>query len=390
MMRRWLRVVWTASLALAALAWAVPALAQNGTMNGRVIDVERRMTDRDGKPIGGGKQRDTMGMSKDPEDHLLGMAQAIVTLELTGEAPRKWQVVTDAFGDWYKSGLPPGTYDISVRREWRDPIQGRTTDPGNLVVFIAEMKGVVLQPKEKLRVPNIDAMTEEAVAAGRSAPVMTNMSNAEVEAANKRTAELEAMLKDAMAAADAGNHEGAIAQFEAFAKKMEEGGNTCAVCYAKIGESQVALKNVDKAEAAFLKAIELDPDLPAPYAHLATIYNAQRKFDEAAKMNDKATELIAKAAGGEAGGDSTAAYNSGIIHWNAGQYEDAKADFAKAVQMDPKNANAQYYLGMAIFNLASTGKANMADAKGPFQEYLKLAPTGEFAEVAKAILATIK
>jgi hypothetical protein len=32
----------------------------------------------------------------------------------------------------------------------------------------------------------------------------------------------------------------------------------------------------------------------------------------------------------------------------------------------------------------------MTDAKAPFQEYLKLAPTGEYVEVAKAILATIK
>ncbi len=32
----------------------------------------------------------------------------------------------------------------------------------------------------------------------------------------------------------------------------------------------------------------------------------------------------------------------------------------------------------------------MIDAKGPFEEYLKLAPTGEYADVAKALLATIK
>ena len=390
MMRRWLRIVWTASLALAAIAWAAPAFAQNGTMSGRVIDVDRRMTDRNGKPIGGGKQKDTMGMSQDPEDHLLGVSEATVTLLLKGESPRKFQVMTDAFGDWYKSGLPPGTYDISVRKEWRDPILGRTTTPGNLVVFVAETKDVVLQPKEKLRVPNMSAMTEEAVASGRRAPVASNMSNAEVEAANKRSAELEGLFKEASAASEAGNHAEAITKLTALAEKLAEEKTPCATCYAKIGESQMALKETDKAEAAFLKAIELDAKLTAAYQHLATIYNAQRKFDEAAKMNDKATELLAAAGGGAAGGDATAAYNSGIIHWNAGQYEDAKADFAKAVQMDPKNANAQYYLGMAIFNLASSGKANMADAKAPFQEYLKLAPTGEFAEVAKAILATIK
>ncbi len=358
-------------------------------MSGRVIDAERRMTDKDGKPIGGGKQKDTMGMSKDPEDRLLGMSETTVTLVLKGESPRKFQVMTDAFGDWYKSGLPPGTYDISARREWRDPILGRTTTPGNLVVFTAEAANIVLQPKEKLRVPNLEAMSDASRAAGRSAPVASNLSGAAAEASNKRNAELEAMLKDAAAAADAGNHEAAIAQFTAFADKLAERGDKCAACYVKIGESQTKLNKLDKAEAAFLKAIEQDPNLAAPYSHLASIYNGQRKFDEAAKMSDKAASLMG-AAGGGGGTDATTVFNKGIINWNSGKYDEAKAEFAKAVQLDPKMANAQYYLGMAIFNLASSGKGSMADAKAPFQEYLKLAPTGEFAEVAKAILATIK
>jgi Flp pilus assembly protein TadD len=383
MTRRWVHVLWASFLAIVFVGWAAPASAQNGTMSGRVLDAERRITDRDGKPVAGlGKESTT--------DRLLGLASATVTLELKSEPPRQFKVVTDVYGEWYKSGLPPGTYDIAVKYEYIDRTNRNKTNSQTPIVFVASATGVVLKPGEKLRVPDLSALTEEAVAAGRRAPTASNLSSAEAEAANKRSAELEVLFKEANAASAAGNHPEAITKLTALAEKLAEAKTPCAACYAKIGESQLALKEVEKAEASFLKAIELDPKLPAPYMQLATIYNSQSKFDEAAKMNDKATELVAAAGGGAAGGDTTAAYNSGIIHWNAGQYEDAKADFAKAVQLDPKNANAQYYLGMAIFNLASSGKGTMADAKAPFQEYLKLAPTGEFAEVAKAILATIK
>jgi len=366
-------------LATVAIGWAAPAWAQNGTINGRVVDSDRRATDRDGKPLG--------GKPKDLKDNAMGVGEAYVTFELKGDAPKKFQTLTDAFGEFYKAGLPPGTYDITVKKEWRDPIQGRS--PGNKpVVFVAEATGVVLKPGEKLRVPDLGALTEEARAAGRKAPAVSNLSANDAAAANKKTAELEALLKDAIAAATAGKHEEAITMFTNFAAKQEEKGDKCPACFVKIGESQVKLNQLDKAEASFLKAIEMDPKAPDPYNQLASIYNGQRKFEEAAKMSTKANELAAAA--GAAGGDAQSVYNAGIINWNAGKYPEARDEFARAVKLDPKFANAQYYLGMAIFNLASSNKATMADAKAPFQEYLKLAPTGEFAEVAKAILATIK
>ena len=103
------------------LAWAAPAFAQNGTMSGRVVDSDRRTTDRDGKPLAG---------KQSLVDFQIGLSEATVTLEFKGEPAKKFQVLTDANGEWYKSGLPPGTYDISVRREWRDPVAGRATEAG--------------------------------------------------------------------------------------------------------------------------------------------------------------------------------------------------------------------------------------------------------------------
>jgi tetratricopeptide (TPR) repeat protein len=77
--------------------------------------------------------------------------------------------------------------------------------------------------------------------------------------------------------------------------------------------------------------------------------------------------------------------NQGIIHWNAGQYPEAKVQFERAVKLDPKLADAHYRLGMANVNLGQLPEAVIA-----FEEYLRLAPTGEHAELAKGILKSIK
>ena len=55
------------------------------------------------------------------------------------------------------------------------------------------------------------------------------------------------------------------------------------------------------------------------------------------------------------------------------------------MKLDPNMADAQYWLGMALVNGGDT-----AGAKPKFETYLKLAPTGQYADIAKSILATIK
>ena len=64
---------------------------------------------------------------------------------------------------------------------------------------------------------------------------------------------------------------------------------------------------------------------------------------------------------------------------------DAKKHFEEAVRLDPKFADAHYWLGMANLN-----EGKMPEAAKSFEEYLKLAPTGQYAEQAKGILSQIK
>src|SRR5262249_37179269 len=134
------------------------------------------------------------------------------------------------------------------------------------------------------------------------------------------------------------------------------------------------------------KAIELKADYAEAYNGLANIYNAQRKFDQAAAASAKAMELSGAGAAGAAGGggNADAMFNQGVILWNAGKTADAKKQFEGAIAANPNHAEAHYQLGMALVN-----EGNLAQAGTEFETYLKLAPTGTNAATAKSILGSL-
>ena len=53
----------------------------------------------------------------------------------------------------------------------------------------------------------------------------------------------------------------------------------CTECYANIGVGARAKKDYAQAEAAYKKAIEINPEFAEAYNGLATVYNDQKKFD---------------------------------------------------------------------------------------------------------------
>ena len=145
-------------------------------------------------------------------------------------------------------------------------------------------------------------------------------------------------------------------------------------------------KDYDKAEASYKKAIELKADYADAYAGLASVYNAQRKFDLAAAASAKATELSSTLGGGNtASGGADALYNQGVILWNGGKVAEAKKAFESAIQANPNHAEAHYQLGMALVN-----EGNLTGAATEFETYMKLAPDGPNSATAKALVAQLK
>jgi tetratricopeptide (TPR) repeat protein len=318
-----------------ACAWmmaliATPAQAQQGSIKGKVVDEA-------GKPV----------------------ADVEITMDFVGDYNRQYKVKTDSKGQWVKAGMPSGggVWTLTaVKGELSGQLKG-------VRVIIGEMTSVA------------DIVVK---AGGVRNDGTEKLTNDEIEKRNKKQKELEQLFTDANTAIEAGNLDEAITKLTQMTTEIP----TCSACFAKLGDIYVKKNDLEKAEPAYLKAVEIDPKQAGVYNALASVYNSQKKFDDAAKMSAKANEL---AGASPTGNSAESVYNQGIIFWNQGKMPEAMAQFAKAVELDPKMADAQYWLGMAYVN---AGK--LPDAKKPFTEYLKLEPTGQYADTAKAMLAMIK
>jgi Tfp pilus assembly protein PilF len=316
------------AVALSLLVPATSALAQGqGSLRGIVLDAA-------GKPV----------------------PDAEVTFEFVGDVEIKVDVKTNARGEFTRVGMRTGEWKMTATK---DKLVGKQT----VHVVIAVLTRVA------------DITIKEPV---EGATDTSGMTAKEVEARNKLMVAMEAEFAaaDALVATDP---DGAIAKYMLVTEKLEK----CAICYLKMGEAYMKKDDHSKAEESYLKATELNPKLADAYAALAVLYNSQKKFAEATKMSEKANELMGSSA---TGGDATTVFNQGIIYWNqGGKAAEAKAQFAKAISLDPTMADAHYWLGMANLNLGL-----IPDAAKAFEEYLKVAPTGQHAETVKGILKTIK
>jgi tetratricopeptide (TPR) repeat protein len=265
---------------------------------------------------------------------------ATVLFEAT-DANRKTTTKTDKNGDFLQVGLASGSYKVTASK---DKVGSQTLNlnvrqgPNNPLTF--------------------------------SLSTSSGISSADKEAA----AAVQATAGAAIEAMKAGRHDEAIAKFTEVIAKVP----TCVDCYYNIGVAHAAKQQYTEAEAAFKKAIELKPESGEAYTGLANIYNAQKKFDLAAEASANAAKY-AGAAGGGAGAE--AAYNQGVILWNAGKYAEAKAQFEAAVKADPTMGLAHYQLGMANLNLGQLPAAREA-----FSAYLKADPNGAKAAEVQGIL----
>jgi tetratricopeptide (TPR) repeat protein len=288
-----------------------------------------KVLDREGKPVEGAK----------------------VTMSYKDGISRSYEVKTNKKGEFIQIGLPPGNYKVTAE-------------------------------KEKLGAQSFDARVRLGEAAevnfslvpGAAGVSMTKEEIAKATAVKK-------LFDEGVAASRANDHDGAIAKFTEATVQLP----SCYDCYYNIGFAYAQKKDYDKAEESFKKALELKPEYVEAYNGLATIYNAQKKFDMAQQASRKAAELAAAAGPAGGGGGVDALYNQGVINWNAGKAEDAKAAFEEAIKIKPDHADSHYQLAMCFVNL---GK--LAEAANEFEAYLKLAPDGQYAAQAKALVGQLK
>jgi len=253
------------------------------------------------------------------------------------------EVKTNKKGEFVQIGLFPGEYSVTAEKDGAAGTVGTRVSIGE-------------NPELMIRV-------------GKAGPSPE---------ASAKAAALQKSFDDGVALSKSGDFDGSIVKFnEAIAQAPN-----CHDCYYNIGFAHMQKKEWDKAEVAFKKATELKPDYAEAWNGLSNTYNQQKKLDLALEASGNAAKYGGAVGGG---GSASALYNQGVILWNQSKFAEAKEKFEAAVKADVTYADAHYRLGMANLNLG-----DMPGAVTAFEGYLKAAPTGEYADQVKGILASIK
>jgi Flp pilus assembly protein TadD len=308
------------AMVLGLAAIAVPASAQTGMVKGKVVDAEK-------KPVEGAK----------------------VTLQQV-DNNSKFELKTKKNGEYMQIGLPPGQYKITVEKD------GLTSTKTTRI---------------SLDMTELDfTLTKGGSTEG--------MSKEDAAKAAAKVAGIKAAYAEAATLSNAGKYDEAIAKFNEVLKDVPK----CPECYIGIGASNAAKKDYAASEAAYKKAIELDPNMVDAYNGLATIYNDQKKFTEAQAMS---AEGMKRATAGGASGGADSMYNAGVISWNANDFPKAQEQFGAAVAANPNHAEAHFMLGRVYLNL---GK--LPEAAKEFEAYTKIAPNGPNAKEAATNFEMLK
>jgi tetratricopeptide (TPR) repeat protein len=309
------------AMVLGLAAFAAPASAQTGSVKGKITDAE-------GKPVEGAK----------------------ITIQMV-DSNNKFEQKTKKNGEFMQIGLQPAQYKITAEKEGLSA--SRTT-----------------------RISLDTAEVNLTLTKGGAA--MEGVSKEDRAKAEAKMASVKAAYSEAAQLSNAGKYDEAIVKFNEVLKDVPR----CTECYIGIGLSNGLKKDYAASEAAYKKALEIDPNSADAYNGLATIYNDQKKFAEAKEMSAEAMKRMPTGGGS---GNADQLYNAGVISWNANEFAKAQEQFAAAVAANPNHAESHFMLGQCYLNL---GK--LPEAAKEFETYTKIAPNGPNAEKAKSNFEMLK
>ncbi|MCA1594229.1 MAG: tetratricopeptide repeat protein [Acidobacteria bacterium] len=154
--------------------------------------------------------------------------------------------------------------------------------------------------------------------------------------------------------------------------------------YPKFLEAQLMLGIVymdvqqwDRAEAALRRALEINPKATTALFALGELYRLQKRYDEAETELRQGLKLDARSYRGY--------LELGRVYWDRGDYVKAGPQVGRSLQLKPDYAEAHLLAGNIL--LRARQRQN---ALTEFQEYLRLAPKGEYAAQAREAVQKLK
>lgn len=335
------------------------------------------------------------------------MKGAVVILERK-DIKGHYQVKSDKKGHWLYTGLPLGTFDVSLQVDGKEVDKvsnvkasiGDDNPPINFDMHKAAAQQAAMQQAastgqlsndqqrgmSKEQKEQFEAAAKQRSEAMKKNKALNDAFNTGQDALKKAQADTDKAQKatDYQAAADS------------FTKAGELDANQPAV-WDSLGASYYGLGNVqagddktkayDQALAAYQKEVALKPDAAGAYNQIGNIYGAEKKIPEATEALQKAAQLDPQMAG-------KAYFNMGANLVNSGQGDKATDFFKKATDADPNYAEAWYQLGSLLMSKgtvdAKTGQqAYPPETAAALQKYLQLQPNGPHAAEATAMLTAM-
>lgn len=132
----------------------------------------------------------------------------------------------------------------------------------------------------------------------------------------------------------------------------------------------------DAAEAAYRKAIELDPRMAAAHTNLGNLAHRRGRRGEARELYEKAIELDPE--------QPEARYNLANLLDDLGETERAIAEWTRVAAIAPDFADAHFNLGVALLRRDDEDGTRLH-----LRRYLALDPEGEWAAQAREILSQL-
>jgi tetratricopeptide (TPR) repeat protein len=328
------QIIVVSLLALLLCVCGVPLWAQ------MTATVKGTAKDRDGKPI----------------------ENAAVRL-VNQDTGRKSELKTNAKGEYFSIGISPGTYTFTLIKD------GQVID---------ELNNVPIDVGQE-RIVNFDLAKDQQQQTGASEEEQKKVEAQKKESETIKS--LNASLAQARELEKAGNYDQAITILE----QATQAAPSKDLIWAYLGDAQRGAKKYAEAVESYKKALALKPNAGFYLNGLAEAY---AKSGQA----DKAVQEYAAAAEADPAHAGTYYFNEGAVFTNASKVDEAIAAFDKAIQIDPTRADAYYWKGINMVGKATLQGGKMVAPEGTseaFNKYLELQPTGQYAEAAKQMLASI-
>jgi len=304
-----------AALVLSLVVSALPAAAQTGRVGGTIKDPQ-------GQPVKG----------------------ATITAENPAASPSSFTATTDDRGRYSIIGLKTGTWKVTA------VAPGFSPSSGNVPV---RSLGSPMPPVDFVLAPG---------AAGPAGAL-----------AGVNTKELQIEIQKAIDLANGGQHDAAIAAYEALLVKTP----ALTMLNGQIAQVKRLKKDYDGAITSYQKVLAADPnndkskiEIGMTYLEKGDFANAEKSLLEVATSTSASREVF---------------YSLGEVQFAKGDTDEAVKQYQRAVDMDGTWAKPLFKIG-----LAKLQKADMAGALEIMEKVIVVDPSSPEAAQAKGLIAQLK